>query len=144
MAKKKSKSSAKKKQSTITRGKRKESVARATVFKGSGVFRVNRFKAENVFPPLIFDLVREPLLLAGNAASKVDVYVSVNGGGIMSQAQAVRTAVARGLVDFLKDSSLEQKFKEQDPHLIKEDVRRVEPKKYLGPKARARRQKSYR
>ena len=62
----------------------------------------------------------------------------------MGQAAAVRTAVARGLVEFYKDEDLEALFKSYDRTLMINDDRRKLPKKPLGPGARAKKQKSYR
>jgi len=53
-------------------------------------------------------------------------------------------AVARALIGFSGDDKVKQKILQHDRFLIAEDSRRVEPKKYKGPKARARFQKSYR
>ena len=53
-------------------------------------------------------------------------------------------AIARALVEFANDPLLKEKMIARDRFLLAEDFRRVEPKKYLGPKARARFQKSYR
>ena len=86
----------------------------------------------------------EPMALAGDKASKVDVSVNVAGGGFMGQAEASRTAIAKGLVDFLKDDELEKLFKEYDRSLLISDPRRKLPKKPLGRGARKKRQKSYR
>src|SRR2546422_114160 len=68
----------------------------------------------------------------------------VEGGGIMGQADAVRTAIARGLVQYLNDNELETLFREYDRTLIVPDTRRKLPKKPLGRGARKKRQKSYR
>ncbi len=62
----------------------------------------------------------------------------------MGQAQAARTAIANALVEYFGEMNLREKFVEIDRSLVVEDTRRVEPKKYRGPKARARYQKSYR
>ena len=62
----------------------------------------------------------------------------------MGQAAAVRTAVARGLVDYYKDEELEALFRAYDRTLIINDDRRKLPKKPMGPGARAKKQKSYR
>ena len=62
----------------------------------------------------------------------------------MGQAAAVRTAIARGLVDFYKDDELEALFRAYDRTLIINDDRRKLPKKPLGRGARAKKQKSYR
>jgi small subunit ribosomal protein S9 len=83
-------------------------------------------------------------LLAPEVASQADISVNVMGGGQMGQAQACRTAIARALVGFSGSEELKRKIVERDRFMFAEDSRRVEPKKYKGPKARARFQKSYR
>ena len=75
---------------------------------------------------------------------KVNIDVSVNGGGFMSQASAVRTAIAKGLVEFTSDPSLKIAFLDHDRSLLVSDSRRKESKKPLGRGARKKRQKSYR
>jgi len=90
------------------------------------------------------NIIMEPLLMAGDKAKNLDIRVIVKGGGVMGQAEAVRTAIARGIVDFTADESLRESMDKRDRFMLLEDSRRVEPKKYKGPKARARFQKSYR
>jgi len=75
---------------------------------------------------------------------KVDIDVDVEGGGYSGQADAVRTAIARGLVDWTGDAELREAFMEFDRSLLVDDPRRKEAKKFGGPGARARYQKSYR
>ena len=87
----------------------------------------------------------EPLTLAGEDLLKdVDIEVKVSGGGFMGQAEAARTAIARALVKWYKDARLQRIFTEFDRTLLTGDPRRKEPKKFGGPGARARFQKSYR
>ena len=62
----------------------------------------------------------------------------------MGQAEAARTAIARALVKWYKDARLQRIFTEFDRTLLTGDPRRKEPKKFGGPGARARFQKSYR
>src|SRR3989475_565244 len=88
--------------------------------------------------------VLEPLKLAGKKVDTIDIDVNVQGGGVMGQADAVRTAIARGLVQYLNDNDLETVFREYDRTLIVPDTRRKLPKKPLGRGARKKRQKSYR
>ncbi len=125
------------------RGKRKKAIARATVKEGSGRIRVNSKLVSSSGNKYFRGIVEEPLLLLGPDGLKVDVNVSVRGGGEMGQAQACRTAVARALAQYFGEGAV-AKFKEDDTYLLREDPRRVEPKKYKGRKARARFQKSYR
>ncbi|MBI4154010.1 30S ribosomal protein S9 [Candidatus Woesearchaeota archaeon] len=127
-----------------TSGKRKQAIARATLKKGSGVVRVNS-KLLNVFEPNFAKIkIQEPLILAGDAASKIDIAVNTRGGGWSAQADAARLAIARGLVEFTGSKALKSAFLEYDRHLLIADVRRNEAHKPNDSKPRAARQKSYR
>ncbi|VVC02138.1 30S ribosomal protein S9 [uncultured archaeon] len=143
VAKKKTKSKAKPAES-VFRGKRKESIARASIRKGKGVVRVNSVNLKAIDNRYVRETISEPLSLAPEVASQVDISINVVGGGMMGQAQASRVAVARALIGFSGDADLKRKIIEHDRFMFAEDSRRVEPKKYKGPKARARFQKSYR
>ena len=90
------------------------------------------------------EIIREPLLFLGNEVSTIDISVNVHGGGVMGQAQAARTAIANALALYFDEQKLKEKFTHADRSLIVSDSRRVESKKYKGPKSRARYQKSYR
>src|SRR5271157_4235133 len=126
----------------VTRGKRKESIARAYVREGKGVVRINSLSLDGVPNGYLKSIIMEPLIIAGDKAKNVDIRVLVKGGGVMSQAEAVRTAIARGVVEFAGDEELRKNITDRDRFMLLEDSRRVEPKKYKGPKARARFQKS--
>jgi len=128
----------------LASGKRKTAIARATVTKGSGVIRVNSRPVEIHEPELARLKILEPLKLAGKKAEGVDITVRVLGGGVMGQADAARTAIARGLVSYLNDTDLESLYRDYDRTLIVPDTRRKLPKKPLGRGARKKRQKSYR
>jgi small subunit ribosomal protein S9 len=128
----------------LSTGKRKAAVARATVRKGAGLVRFNDRPLELVEPELVRQKVQEPLLMVGEKAKGLDISVKVRGGGIVGQASAARTAVARGLVAWLKDSELRESFKHYDRSLLVNDPRRKLPKRPGGRGARKRRQKSYR
>lgn len=125
-------------------GKRKTAIARATIKAGKGRFKINRVPLEVLEPELARLKMMEPLELAGERVVKVDIDVNVNGGGVMGQATATRTAIARGLVDYFEDEELRAKFKAFDRRLLVNDPRRSEPKHPLGRGARKKRQKSYR
>ena len=62
----------------------------------------------------------------------------------MGQAEASRTAIAKGLVEFFNDADLERQLKTYDRSLLISDPRRKLPKKPLGRGARKKRQKLYR
>jgi small subunit ribosomal protein S9 len=99
---------------------------------------------ELVEPDIVRQKVQEPLLMVGTKAKNLDISVNVRGGGIIGQASAARTAVARGLLEWLKDPELRETFKHYDRSLIVNDPRRKLPKRAGGRGARKRRQKSYR
>ncbi len=126
-----------------SRGKRKRAIARATVKEGSGRVRINSKLVSSFGNRYFKSIVSEPLELIGPNGLNVDVSVKVHGGGEMGQAQACRTAIAKALAQYFGEAVV-AKYKEDDAYLLREDPRRVEPKKYMGPKARARNQKSYR
>ncbi|OGS61567.1 MAG: 30S ribosomal protein S9 [Euryarchaeota archaeon RBG_19FT_COMBO_69_17] len=128
----------------VASGKRKTAVARATIRKGRGLVRINSVPVE-IYPVELARMkILEPLKLAGKKVESVDIEVNVAGGGIMGQADATRTAIARGLVQYLNDEDLETLFREYDRTLIVPDTRRKLPKKPLGRGARKKRQKSSR
>jgi small subunit ribosomal protein S9 len=124
-------------------GKRKRAVARATLKPGTGKVRINN-KMIDVYGNKIARLrLKEPLLLAGDVAGQVDIEVRVNGGGVNSQAEAARLAIARALAKYAK--RLEKIFLNYDRHLLVADIRRKEAAKpNRRGQARAKRQKSYR
>ena len=125
-------------------GKRKTAIARATFRSGKGCVRINRKPVEYYQPELARLKIMEPLELAGNRINRIDVSVNVEGGGVMGQAEASRTAIARGLVDWFGDDELRTLFMSYDRALLVNDTRRKEPKHPMGRGARAKRQKSYR
>ncbi len=125
-------------------GKRKAAVARAVVRDGRGRVYINEQALEIYQPELARLRISEPLELVPELAKKVDIYVNVSGGGNMGQADAVRTAIVRGLLEWSGDPKLREQFKGYDLAMVKSDVRYKLPKKAGGPGARARYQKSYR
>lgn len=132
----------------ITVGWRKTAIARAYIRSGGGIVRVNNKPIQLLEPEEARILAEEPLLIANlvnpDITKSVDIDVNVSGGGVMSQAQAVRMAIARALVEWSKDKKLESIFKDYDRTMLVGDPRQTEPKKFGGPGPRRRRQKSYR
>jgi small subunit ribosomal protein S9 len=129
----------------LTSGKRKTAIARAVVKDGRGRITVNNIPAEIVTPELSRTKIMEPLLLAGDdKVNKVDIIVDVRGGGFMTQAEAARISIARGLTKWYKDAKLKKSFVDYDRTMLVGDARRSEPKKFGGHGARAKKQKSYR
>ena len=130
---------------TNTSGKKKTAVARVTVREGEGRVRINSQPVELVEPASSRLKMLEPFRIVGeDLRSEMDIDVNVNGGGISGQADAVRTAIARGIVQHTNDAELRDAYMEFDRSLLVNDVRQSEPKKWGGPGARARYQKSYR
>lgn len=126
-------------------GKKKRAIARAVIRPGSGIVRVNGVPL-TIWPMEVARLkMMEPLILAGrDIVNKVDVDVSVRGGGFMGQASAVRMAIARGLVEYTQSKDLLDIYMKYDETMIKGDERRTEPKKPGLRHARSKRQKAYR
>jgi len=130
---------------TNTSGKKKTAIARATVSEGTGRIRVDSRPVELVEPEQTRLKMLEPFRIADeDLRDNVDIDVIVSGGGFAGQADAVRTAVARGLVEHTNDAELRDAFMSFDRSLLVNDVRQSESKKWGGPGARARYQKSYR
>ena len=134
-----------------TSGKRKTAVARATVKVGKGRVRVNSEPIEIMQPALSRRKAMEPLIIADamNRLSKVDSNILTHGGGVMGQTDAIRTAIARGLVHYNGgaeglDEELRDEYLRFDRSLLVNDPRRKEPKHQLGRGARRKKQKSYR
>jgi len=125
-------------------GKRKSAIARATLKPGKGKVRINNNLLESITPKMVMLRIMEPIEIAGDIANEVDIDVIVRGGGQMSQAEAARLVVAKTLLQYSKDKTLEQKYIAYDRHLLVSDVRRKETRKPGDSKARAKRQKSYR
>jgi small subunit ribosomal protein S9 len=111
----------------FTTGKRKKAVARAKVEAGEGRIRINSIPLENWGNEDIRLWIKEPLILSGDLWKKVDISVNVRSGGIMGQAEAIRQAIAKGLVEFFDSKELKEKFLEYDRSLLVADVRRTEP-----------------
>jgi small subunit ribosomal protein S9 len=128
----------------VSTGKRKTSLAKATVRDGTGRIRINGIPLEIHQPELARMRIIEPLILFGEGWKRYDIKIRVNGGGFMSQADAIRMAIATGLIRMSQDFEARSKMIEHDRTMLVGDPRRTEPKKFGGPSARSRYQKSYR
>lgn len=133
-------------------GKKKTSIAVAICKRGKGLIRVNGQPISLLEPSILRSKCMEPVYLLGEGRfSKVDIRIRVKGGGYTSQIYAIRQAIAKSLVAFYQKYVDEESKKEiknlllqYDRSLLVADPRRCEPKKFGGPSARARFQKSYR
>lgn len=139
-------------------GQRKSCRAMATISKGNGKVRINNIPVELLEPEVVKELILTPLALVGELRNKVDISVRVQGGGFMGQAFASAVAISRSLSGEGKGGrdpkehplaknireEIRKKITEFDRHLLAGDPRQTESKKFGGPGARRRKQKSYR
>jgi len=119
---------------------------------GKGLLKVNGRPLEEVEPKALQFKLMEPVLLLGkDRFADIDIRIRVKGGGHVSQVYAIRQALSKSLVAYYQkfvDEQSKQEIKDIlvqfDRSLLVADPRRNEPKKFGGPGARARYQKSYR
>jgi len=137
---------------------RKTASAHVHIAKGVGKVRINNVPVEMVNQETAREAILAPLEIAGELRNKVDISVRVKGGGFMGQASASATAISRALTGWTKSKKdpkdhpfskptredLKKRITEFDKYLISGDARRKEAKKFGGPGARSRKQKSYR
>lgn len=133
------------KENIIISSKRKTAIGKAVIKKGSGVVRVNK-KEISLFPRLQQLELKEPLLIAEKLIGKptYDIEINVKGGGLSSQIEAARLAIARAIVAFTKNEELKRAYIVYDRNMIVADTRRKEAYKPGDSKARSKRQTSYR
>jgi len=127
-----------------TSGKRKTAVARATFKAGKGRIRINSVPLEIYGTELARMKISEPLTLLPVAMEGIDATIEVHGGGITGQAEAVRTALARGILAWHNDPRIKDTYLGYDRTLLVNDSRQKESKKPHGRGARKKFQKSYR
>ncbi len=114
-----------------TSGRRKTSVARLYMKPGSGLIEVNGRKFEEYFPTEVLQIiVKQPLTIVEN--SDFDFKVNVDGGGVAGQAEAVRLAISKALVE----SDAENRPPLKKEGFLTRDSRMVERKKPGQKKAR--------
>ena len=129
----------------VVSGKRKTSVAKATIVEGKGDVTINKRPITSL-PHLKQLEISEPLVISLDVLGKLnfDIFVSVKGGGNSSQIEASRLAIAKAIVKFTGNENLRSAFINYDRNLIIADTRRKEVRKPGDSKARARRQTSFR
>ncbi len=137
---------------------RKAARAHAFITKGVGRVRINNVPVEMVQQEVAREIMLGPLEVAGDLRNKIDVSVRVKGGGFVGQSYASAIAISRAMTGWTKSrkepkdhpltrtvrEDLRKRLTEFDKHLLSGDDRRKEPKKFGGPGARRRKQKSYR
>jgi small subunit ribosomal protein S9 len=113
-------------------GRRKTSVARVRLYLGEKYFLVNQKPLENYFPTLELQKIAKEALERVKSLDKFGVSALINGGGIHSQAEALRHAIARALVNFNPDFKKDLK----EAGFLKRDPRMRERKKFGLKRAR--------
>lgn len=117
-----------------TIGRRKSAVARIYVNEGKGNITVNKRDFKEYFPTTTLQyIVTQPLNLV-DAGEKYDIKVNLDGGGVKGQAEALRLAITRALMEIDPESRKELKA----AGFVTRDPREVERKKPGQPKARKR------
>nr|ACD65104.1 putative 40S ribosomal protein RPS16 [Novocrania anomala] len=139
-------------QSVQVFGRKKTATAVAHCKRGNGLIKVNGRPLDLIEPQLLRAKLQEPILLLGkDRFAGVDIRIRVKGGGHVAQIYAIRQAISKSLVAYYQkyvDEASKKEIKDiltqYDRSLLVADPRRCEPKKFGGPGARARYQKSYR
>ncbi len=128
-----------------TSGKSKTAIARAKITEGVGRIRINK-KPIEIYEPEIarLKILEAVTFMSDDVTSKIDIDVNVRGGGVMGQANAVRTAIGKGVVEWTGDLAVKDAMLAYDRSLLVNDSRQKETKKFGGSGARAKTQKSYR
>lgn len=139
----------KKEKVVLTMGRKKTAIARVTLREGVGDIKVNGVPLTILKPEAAREIMLEPIYIAQDVLGKnfeygINITVNANGGGVMGQAYATRTAVGKALVRWSGNDKLKKAYLDYDRSLIIDDVRIKEPKKYLRKGARAKPIKSYR
>jgi len=115
------------KKDVIFTGKRKRAIARAVLRPGKGVVKINSVPLESLGNEIARMKIQEPLILAGEGWKKYNITVTVRGGGIMGQAEAVRQAISRGIASAIPEAK--EKFMKYDRFMLVYDPRRTETHK---------------
>ena len=129
----------------VVSGKRKTAVAKATIEDGNGVVTFNG-KPLGFLNHLQQLEISEPLIIAKDVLGelKFDISVNVRGGGIASQVEAARLAIAKAIMKFSGNEDLKNAFLVYDRNMLIADTRRKEACKPGDSKARSMRQTSFR
>jgi small subunit ribosomal protein S9 len=115
-------------------GRRKTAVARIYISEGKGNITVNKRAFKDYFTTEILQYIAtQPLILLG-MTDKYDIKVNLDGGGYKGQAEALRLAIARAMIDI--NPELRPELKQAG--FLTRDSREVERKKPGRPKARKR------
>lgn len=127
-------------------GKRKTSIARVFLKIGTGLITINN--SQNYFDNSVksMNIIKKPLYLL-NINDKIDLKITVKGGGLTGQAEAIKHGISKALVEFDKNNEEnEDSFRKKLKKLgfLTRDSRKVERKKVGRRKARKKEQYSKR
>jgi small subunit ribosomal protein S9 len=117
-----------------TIGRRKTSVARVYLTSGKGAITVNHRDVKNYFPSEILQTIINQPFVAIQGVGNYDIKANIKGGGTTGQAEALRMAIARALVEV--NAEFRPALKKEG--FLTRDPRMVERKKYGRRKARRR------
>ncbi|MFN0255175.1 MULTISPECIES: 30S ribosomal protein S9 [Pedobacter] len=117
---------------TNTSGRRKTAVARIYLKEGNGTITVNGKDHKEYFPTLPLQYIVNQSFEVSELTGRYDVNVNVAGGGVKGQAEAVRLAIAKAIVELDADKKSALRAK----GLVTRDMRMVERKKPGRKKAR--------
>ncbi len=117
-----------------TSGRRKTAIARIYLKEGNGIITVNGKDHKEYFPTLPLQYIVNQSFEVSSLIGKYDVNINVAGGGVKGQAEAVRLAIAKAIVEL----DVEKKPVLRAKGLMTRDMRMVERKKPGRRKARKR------
>ena len=128
----------------LVKASRKTSIARCMAKTGTGAVHINGAPLSAYYSGYKQGLVREPMILLDEEAKKLDFFINVKGGGVMSQVQASRSCIAKAILAANNREKVKEKILKYDRHLLVDDVRQKEQKHQLGKGARKKKQHSKR
>ena len=115
-----------------TIGRRKTAIARAYLSSGKGEIKVNNRDFKDYFPSEVLQIIVKQPLTTTEQNNNFNININVFGGGLSSQAEAIRLSIARALVEL--DPQSRHTLKAEG--FLTRDSRMVERKKYGRRKAR--------
>lgn len=108
-------------------GRRKKAIARVWIKPGKGGYTINKREVDDYFPRKSLQyIINQPFNLLESTTGKYDVIATVKGGGLSSQAGAIRLGISRALI--IMDEELRPSLKKAG--FLTRDSRMVERKKY--------------
>ena len=115
-----------------TIGRRKTAIARSYLSSGKGEIKVNNRDFKDYFPSEVLQIIVKQPLVTIEQNNNFNININVFGGGLSSQAEAIRLSIARALVELDPESRTALKAE----GFLTRDSRMVERKKYGRRKAR--------